>query len=98
MNSPVATLLNFAAALFLSGCGGEWQWKHYQNRTLAKSELANSIASGAPTSTLPCARKVINKREPQERSHLRLASDHLTVTFSPDSQLFRELSHPFATM
>lgn len=41
---------------FFLGQGiGEWQWKHYQNGLLVKSELANDIASGAPTATLPCS-------------------------------------------
>jgi hypothetical protein len=39
---------------FLGKDIGEWEWKHYQNGTLAKSELANNLASGAPTATLPC--------------------------------------------
>jgi hypothetical protein len=39
---------------FLGKDIGEWQWKHYQNGTLVKSELANNLATGAPTATLPC--------------------------------------------
>ena len=40
---------------FFLGKGiGEWQWKHYQNGAFVKSELANSMATGVPTATLPC--------------------------------------------
>ena len=40
---------------FFLGKGiGEWQWKHYKNGALVKSQVANNLASGAPTATLPC--------------------------------------------
>jgi hypothetical protein len=39
---------------FLAQGYGQWQWKHYQNGTLAKSALINNLAAGTPTATLPC--------------------------------------------
>ncbi len=40
---------------FLGRAYGLWQWKHYQNGTLANSTLISDLESGTPAATLPCA-------------------------------------------